>query len=58
MEANTDCKTNSHNYVELYLESLTSKEMKAYGIAKAHLGSTFDITKSVGYCQFVKEFAR
>ena len=46
------------NYVELYLESLTSKEMKAYGIAKAHLGSTFDIIKSIGYCQFVKDFTR
>jgi len=36
----------------LYLESLSEKEFKAYEIAKSHLGSTFDLEKSVGFLQW------
>ena len=34
---------------EMYLESLSSKELKAYAIAKQHLGLSFTLEKSVGY---------
>lgn len=44
------------NYIDIYINSLTTKEMKAYGIAKSHLGSTFDITKSIGFRQWHLRF--
>jgi hypothetical protein len=34
---------------EMYLESLSPKELKAYAIAKQHLGLSFTLEKSVGY---------
>ena len=34
---------------EEYLKTLTEKEFKAYEIAKDHLGSSFELEKSVGY---------
>jgi hypothetical protein len=40
--------------IQEYLNSLTPKEYKAYMIAKSHLGTSFDIEKSIGYTQFVK----
>ena len=36
----------------LYLKSLSEKEFKAYEIAKSHLGSTFDLEKSIGFLQW------
>ena len=38
--------------LELYLESLSEKEMKAYSIAKSHLGTSFQLNKSVGFLQW------
>ncbi len=35
--------------IEQYLTSLSAKEQQAYEIAKEHLGSLFDITKSNGF---------
>jgi hypothetical protein len=32
-----------------YLKSLSEKEMKAYLIAKNHLGSSFGLEKSIGF---------
>lgn len=46
-----DMKTN----LELYLNSLTEKEMKSYLIAKDHLGSSFDLSKSVGFINWKKD---
>lgn len=43
--------------VELYLTSLTTKELQAYIIARNHLGSTFDITKSIGYQRFIQSMS-
>ena len=40
--------------VQEYLNSLSPKEYKAYMIAKSHLESSFDMEKSIGYTQFVK----
>ena len=38
-----------------YLGQLDQIEKKAYKIAKEHLGSSFNIVKSNGYCDWLKE---
>ena len=37
-----------------YLEQLGDKERVAYSIAKEHLGTSFDIVKSIGYITWKK----
>lgn len=37
-----------------YLSQLDPIEKKAYKIAKEHLGSSFNIVKSNGYCDWLK----
>lgn len=37
-----------------YIESLDSKEKKAYNIAKDHLGSSFNLIKSNGFIEWKK----
>ena len=37
-----------------YIESLSEREYKAYMIAKSHLGSSFDLEKSIGYKDWKK----
>lgn len=39
-----------------YLESLSEKEKIAYQIAKHHLGSTFDLSKSCGFIEFKQKY--
>lgn len=41
---------------ELYVESLSPKEHKAYLIAKNHLGMSFTLEKSVGFLEWKKTF--
>jgi hypothetical protein len=38
-----------------YLKTLSEKERKSYEIAKAHLGSSFDLVKSNGFMKWRKE---
>ena len=40
---------------ELYVESLSPKELQAYLIAKSHLGTSFHLEKSVGYLKWKKK---
>jgi hypothetical protein len=47
-------KTSEPGYEVIYVESLDKKEKKAYLIAKSHLGSSFDLKKSVGFLNWVK----
>ena len=35
-----------------YLDSLDERNKCAYNIAKDHLGTSFDLEKSIGYLQF------
>ncbi len=42
------------NIIE-YLTQLNPIEKKAYKIAKEHLGSSFNIVKSNGFCDWLKE---
>lgn len=44
---------NTEQLMELYLESLSEMEYKAYLIAKDHLQSTFQLEKSNGFLEFV-----
>jgi hypothetical protein len=37
-----------------YLNSLDKFELIAYNIGKSHLGSSFNIVKSNGYCDWLK----
>lgn len=37
---------------QMYLESLNKKEIQAYNIAKNHLGSSFELSKSIGFIQW------
>lgn len=39
---------------EMYVDSLSPKEKKAYLIARDHLGMSFTLEKSVGFLQWKK----
>jgi hypothetical protein len=41
---------------EMYVDSLSPKEKKAYLIARDHLGMSFTLEKSVGFLQWKKSF--
>jgi len=43
------------NLVHQYIASLTEKELKAYEIAREHLGTSFQIEKSNGFIQWCKK---
>jgi hypothetical protein len=49
-------KSNDSQYVQLYIESMSKKELLAYSIAKSHLGTSFEIEKSVGYLKWKKSY--
>ena len=38
--------------LQQYIDQLSSKESKAYYIAKEHLGSSFQLEKSVGFLEW------
>lgn len=42
-------------HVEKYLLSLNEKELKAYHIAREHLGMSFSLEKSIGYLNWKKD---
>jgi len=42
----------------LYINSLSEKERLAYEIAKDHLGSSFELEKSVGFLKWLSERTR
>ena len=45
----------SQKVINNYISSLNDIEKKAYEIAKEHLGSSFDITKSIGFLKWIKK---
>jgi hypothetical protein len=58
MDSIEDCSSSkriSEHLEDTYIQSLTPKEKKAYEIAKAHLGMTFQLKKSVGYQTWLKQ---
>ena len=50
----TNINTGTELLVDAYVQSLSPKERKAYHIAHSHLGTSFDMGKSVGYLAFVQ----
>jgi len=42
-------------HVDKYLLSLNEKELKAYHIAREHLGMSFSLEKSIGYLNWKKD---
>lgn len=42
-------------FLEQYIQSLSEKELKAYHIAKSHLGSSFSLIKSKGFIDWKKK---
>ena len=47
--------SNESQYIQLYINSMSAKELIAYTIAKTHLGSSFEIEKSVGYIKWKRD---
>ena len=50
----TDKKEPLIRLMEEYLKTLCEKERKSYEIAKDHLGSSFQLEKSVGFLKWKK----
>ena len=44
-----DQEKTSLTKMQEYIKTLSEREYKAYLIAKDHLGSSFDLEKSIGY---------
>jgi len=40
---------------EKYIKTLSKKEYQGYMIAKTHLGSSFDLEKSIGYIKWKQQ---
>jgi hypothetical protein len=48
--------SNSNDQLQTeYLQSLSKKEVQAYNIAKSHLGTTFDLSKSIGFIEWKQQ---
>lgn len=45
---------NTNPYIEQYIQSLTPIELLILELAQSHLESSFDIEKSIGYIEFLK----
>jgi hypothetical protein len=45
----------SQELQEKYIRQLTEKEQKTYNIAKEHLGSSFNLEKSIGFQEWLKK---
>jgi hypothetical protein len=61
-EIGLELPTNFENYDQTtkvqiikYLKHLDTIERKAYTIGKTHLGSSFNVIKSNGFCKFIKD---
>ena len=49
-------KTEAHKkLLKIYIEQLSEKEQVAFKIAKEHLGSSFNLEKSIGFQKWLKK---
>jgi len=51
----SSCEKSLDELVNIYIDNLNVYERVAYEIAKKNLESSFDIEKSIGFIDFVKE---
>ena len=49
---NMECEDKTTELMKKYVESMDDKERVAYEIAKDHLGTSFDLEKSIGFLKF------
>jgi len=49
LQTTSNPPNSNHELLEIYMQSLSEKERRAYMIAKSHLGSSFDLSKSIGF---------
>lgn len=45
----------SEEKIQEYIQQLSEKEMQALKIAEEHLGSSFNIVKSIGFIKWMKK---
>jgi transcriptional regulator CtsR len=50
--------SSSSSNVEEYIQSLNAQEKQALEIAKDHLGSSFNITKSIGFIKWKEKIGK
>lgn len=48
-------ESNQKQFLQEYLHTMSEKELKGYQIAKSHLGNSFQLEKSVGFLDWVKQ---
>ena len=53
-ESNETYETN--DLLKMYLDTLSKKEYASYMIAKSHLGTSFQLEKSIGFLQWIHSF--
>lgn len=51
-ESFAECSEETRELILRYLASMNKKEKIAYEIAKDHLGTSFNIVKSIGYIEW------
>jgi len=47
--------TSVQTLLDKYVNSMTEKERQAYEIARSHLMCSFDLSKSIGFLEFVQQ---
>jgi hypothetical protein len=47
--------TDETTYQQTFIDQLSTKERRAYEIAKSHLGMSFQLEKSVAYLKWKKQ---
>ena len=52
METESKIKPEYNKLINEYLQSLSAQETQTLEIAKDHLGSSFNITKSIGFIKW------
>ena len=58
MENEKNNASSNQTLQEAYLASLNEKEIKAYHIAKSHLGMSFELRKSNGFLEYVESIQK
>ena len=46
----------SEEILNLYISQLPEKDQKTYAIAREHLGSSFDLSLSIGFLEWKKTY--